>query len=134
MNESSPPPSGIPPLLPDPVSRVALNPHVEDLRPIAGWAATVEAILRQPGRVTHQLKQPDAHRLITALLAIAVGCCLIYGLVVGTFSGGNQLWAAPIKIAAGLVISALICLPSLYIFSCLSGSDGRLVEVWGLVA
>ena len=34
----------------------------------------------------------------------------------------------------GLVISALICLPSLYIFSCLSGSQARLVEVFGLLA
>ena len=61
-------------------------------------------------------------------------CSLIYGVVVGTFSGGEQLWAAPVKIAAGLMISALICLPSLYIFTCLSGSQARLVEFCGLLA
>ena len=61
-------------------------------------------------------------------------CSLIYGVVVGTFSGGTQLWAAPVKIAAGLMISALICLPSLYIFTCLGGSQARLVEVFGLLA
>jgi hypothetical protein len=44
------------------------------------------------------------------------------------------VWAAPVKIATGLLISALICLPSLYIFSCLGGSQARLVEVFGLVA
>ncbi|HXT40394.1 MAG TPA: hypothetical protein VN887_10255, partial [Candidatus Angelobacter sp.] len=54
--------------------------------------------------------------------------------VVGTFSGGVQLWAAPAKVAAGLLLSALICLPSLYIFACLSGSSARLTEVVGLVA
>jgi hypothetical protein len=59
---------------------------------------------------------------------------LIYGVVAGTFSGGTQLWAAPVKIAAGLMISALICLPSLYIFTCLGGSQARLVEVFGLLA
>jgi hypothetical protein len=32
------------------------------------------------------------------------------------------------------VISALICLPSLYIFTCLGGSQARLVEVFGLLA
>ena len=32
------------------------------------------------------------------------------------------------------MISALICLPSLYIFTCLSGSQARLVEVCGLLA
>jgi hypothetical protein len=64
----------------------------------------------------------------------AVLCGLIYGLVVGTFSGGPQLWAAPVKVAGGIVISALICLPSLYIFTCLSGSEARLAEICGLVA
>jgi len=47
---------------------------------------------------------------------------------------GTQLWAAPVKIAAGLLVSALICLPSLYIFTCLSGSHARLAEISGLTA
>jgi hypothetical protein len=55
-------------------------------------------------------------------------------VVVGTFSMGTQLWAAPVKIAGGLVFSAVLCLPSLYIFACLSGSRARLVEIFGLVA
>ncbi len=59
---------------------------------------------------------------------------LIYGVVVGTFSMGDQLWAAPVKIAGGLLFASLICLPSLYIFTCLSGSQARLAEICGLVA
>src|SRR6202007_2830304 len=59
---------------------------------------------------------------------------LVYGVVAGTFSGGPQLWIAPAKIALGLMISATICLPSLYIFTCLSGSQARLVEVCGLLS
>ena len=81
-----------------------------------------------------QLRQPGAGKLIAMMLFVSVVCSLIYGVVVGTFSGGTQLWAAPVKIAAGLMISALICLPSLYIFTCLSGSQARLVEVCGLLA
>jgi hypothetical protein len=68
------------------------------------------------------------------MFAASVVCSLIYGVVVGTFSGGAQLWIAPAKIALGLVISAAICLPSLYIFGCLSGSQARLSEVCGLLA
>ena len=68
------------------------------------------------------------------MLFVSIVCSLIYGVVVGTFSGGQQLWIAPAKIAMGLMISALICLPSLYIFTCLSGSQARLVEVCGLLA
>jgi hypothetical protein len=65
---------------------------------------------------------------------LALVCMLIYGFVVGTFSGAQQLWAAPAKIALGMLACGLICLPSLYIFSCLSGSQARFSEVVGLVA
>ena len=96
--------------------------------------AAIECILRQPRRVMFQLRQPGAGRLIGGMLFVAVVCSLVYGVVVGTFSGGDQLWTAPVKIAGGLLVSALICLPSLYIFACLSGSQARLVEIVGLVA
>jgi hypothetical protein len=82
----------------------------------------------------YQLRQPGAGRLILAMLFVSIVCSLIYGVVVGTFSMGDQLWAAPVKIAVGLLVSALICLPSLYIFTCLSGSQARLSEICGLVA
>ena len=55
-------------------------------------------------------------------------------LVAGTFSAGTQLWAAPVKIAGGLLVAAAICLPSLFIFTCLSGAQARLAEVCGLLA
>jgi amino acid permease len=32
-----------------------------------------------------------------------------------------------------MLVSAIICLPSLYIFACLSGSQARLAEIFGLV-
>jgi hypothetical protein len=94
----------------------------------------VEAILRQPRRILFQLRQGNSRFLTHALLGVAFLCCLVYGLVAGTFSGGAQLWAAPVKIAGGLFTAALICLPSLYIFACLSGAKARLSEVTGLVA
>lgn len=93
----------------------------------------VEAILRQPRRVIYQLRQPGAGRLIAAMIFVSVVCSLVYGVVAGTFSNGTQLWAAPLKIAGGLLFSVLICLPSLYIFTCLSGSQARLSEICGLV-
>jgi hypothetical protein len=95
--------------------------------------AAAEAMLRQPRRVMYQLQQPGAGRLVAAMLLVTVLCAAVYGVVVGTFSNGDQLWAAPVKIAGGLLVSTLICLPSLYIFTCLSGSQARLVEVFGLV-
>jgi hypothetical protein len=96
--------------------------------------AAVEALVRQPRRVLYQLRQGGAGRITLALLLAAVVCALGYGFVVGTFSGDTQLWAAPVKIAGGLLLSALICLPSLYIFACLGGSQARLGDVAGLLA
>lgn len=118
-----------PPALPgapgtDPAERV----------PIGNLFAASEALLRQPRRVWFQLTQAGQLQLTLVLLGIAILGALAYGLVVGTFTGGDQLWAAPVKIAGGLLLSGLICLPSLYIFACLSGAHTRLAEVCGLVA
>jgi hypothetical protein len=126
-------PSQIPAIL-APSRLLALGESPEDREPITGPLAAVEAILRQPRRIMYQLRQPGAGALIGAMLAVAVLCAAVYGVVVATFSMGQQLWVAPVKIAAGLVISTVICLPSLYIFTCLSGSRSRLVEIVGLVS
>jgi hypothetical protein len=116
--------SSLPPLGGDPAER----------EPIANLVAAVEAILRQPRRVLWQLSEAGARRPISLLLLSSIGCSLVYGLVVGSFSGGVQFWAAPVKVAGGLLLSALICLPSLYLLVCLSGAQARLVHVCGLVA
>jgi hypothetical protein len=134
MNGNEPPPRLIPP--PSPSCRGAEPPLGTDpaeQTPIAGLLAAAEAVLRQPRRVMFQLRQPHCGSLNWALLLIALACSLVYGLVVGSFSGGEQYWAAPVKIALGLLLSGLICLPSLYIFACLSGAQVRLAEMVGLV-
>ena len=55
----------------------------------------------------------------------------IYGMVVGAQSGGAQMWIAPAKLGLGTLLAVLICLPSLYIFTCLGGIDARLRSVCG---
>jgi hypothetical protein len=137
MNEQNQVPPQIPPRIPPlaaPGGVLQLGDDPAERVPISNVVAAIDAILRHPRRVMLQLRQPDAGKLIAMMLFVTVVCSLIYGVVAGTFSGGVQLWAAPSKIALGLMISALICLPSLYIFTCLSGSQARLVEVCGLLA
>ena len=136
MNESNP----VPPILPGQpalatreAAHQPLGSSADEREPITGVIPAFEAILRQPRRVIYQLFQPEQWMLRPSLLLIALLSALIYGFVVGTFSGGTQLWAAPLKIAGGLLLSGLICLPSLYIFACLSGAQARLAHVWGLV-
>jgi len=139
MNDANPNPPQVPPQIPPTIPPPTYGPrplgeNPEDQQPIPGVAVAIESILRQPRRVMFQLRQPGAGKLIAAMLFISVVCSLIYGVIVGSFSGHEQWWAAPVKIAGGLLISTLICLPSLYIFACLSGSQARLVEISGMVS
>jgi len=132
MNDMNQVPPAIPPQM-----QFTPPPPAEDpaeRAPINGVAAAIESILRQPKRIHHALRQPGAVRVIASMLFVAVVCALIYGVVVGTFSRGPQLWIAPLKIAGGLLVAAVICLPSLYIFACLSGSRAKLAEMAGLLA
>ena len=93
MNATNNPPA-IPPLLPTARTEPATDTpshDPDDRLPIPGVLATVEAVLRSPRRVLFQLRQPAAGKLIVALLGIGVCCSLLYGVVVGTFSGHEQL-------------------------------------------
>jgi len=145
MNENNPVPPQLPPQIQPPAppwpagvsaprGPLPLGANPEDCEPVGNPIAAIEAILRQPRRVMYQLRQPGPGPLIGSMVLVALLCAFVYGAVVGTFSMGAQLWAAPVKIAGGLLVSALICLPSLYIFTCLSGSQARLTEICGLVA
>ena len=102
--------------------------------PIHGVGGVIEALLRRPRGLFHGLSGDSQSRLTWLLVATAVVCAILYGLVAGTFSGGVQIYAAPLKIAGGLVVSAALCLPSLYVFGCLSGASARLGEVAGIMA
>src|SRR5258708_33224241 len=139
MNENTPTPSPIPPQIPAsgftlPPAMLPLGENPEDREKIPNAVSAIESILRKPRRIMYQLRQPGSGRLIFSMVMVAVCCSLIYGVVGGTFSMGDQLWAAPAKIAGGLLFSTLLCLPSLYIFTCLSGSQARLAEMFGLLA
>jgi hypothetical protein len=133
----TPPPPPVPPLASAPLytprASVAPGENPEDRLPITNPIQAVEAILRQPRRVMYQLRQPGGGSLMIYLMIVAIVCAAVYGVIVGTFSGKEQLWIAPVKVAGGMLVAALICLPSLYIFTCLSGSQARLAEIFGLV-
>ncbi len=108
----------------------------EEYEPIEkpGLVTSLETLLRHPGRIFAHLARAPIQSLLLSLLVIAGLCSVVYGFVVGTFSGGSQLWSAPLKVFAGMLGSALICLPSLYIFACLGGAKVELKQVCGLVA
>jgi hypothetical protein len=92
----------------------------------------IEALLKRPATVAHEITNRNPF-LISAVLLIIIAVSMAgYGLIMGTFAGGEQLWAVPVKVLMGQLLSALICLPSLYIFMCLSGGEQSFAQVWGL--
>src|SRR5437870_3329769 len=121
QNQSSKPPP-IP-------GRFAFEPMSQGASP----PLVIEALLKYPGRIIHELKNNWRAPLPVWLVSLALLGMLAYGVVVGSFSGGAQLWIAPAKIATGMMLSILICLPSLYIFTCLSGIDAQLRTVTGVL-
>ena len=94
----------------------------------------ISKLLRKPLSIFHALESKEGFlKIPVTLLLIAVVCLTVFGLVVGTFSWGHQFWAAPLKIVSGLMFSALICLPSLYIFTCIGGLEAKFSTVVGML-
>ena len=120
------PPSAPPPV---PRPRFAFVPMTAGDTP----AAVLGALLKRPGSLVYELHQERPGRLLAGLAVTALLCLSFYGLIVGSFSGGVQWWAAPLKTVGGTFLSALICVPSLYIFTCLSGAEVRLRPLCGVL-
>ncbi|MBC8002684.1 MAG: hypothetical protein H7X97_08860 [Opitutaceae bacterium] len=126
MNDQTP---SAPPVIPaNPIPTMTSPPPM-----IGNLLAAIESIVRNPDHLPYHLGRVGLGRMLGWLLAIVVGGGLLYGVITGTFSRGDQLWAAPLKIVGGLLFAGAICLPSLYVLSCLSGSRGTLGEVTGVL-
>jgi hypothetical protein len=108
--------------------------HVFDDRPIRGWGATVDALLKQPDRLAAGLTGVDSGYLTRQLTVMGLLGMAAYGVVVGLFPGDEQIAVVPVKLAIGLLASAVICWPSLYILLCLSGGRQSARDLTGLLA
>jgi hypothetical protein len=114
-----------PPLIPSTPGQFVFEPMPERKSPVL----VIEALLKYPGRIIHELQNNWRTALAFWLFMLAVFGTTAYGVVIGSFTGGNQIWIAPAEIAIGIILSILICLPSLYVFTCLGGIDARLRTV-----
>lgn len=118
MNDPIPVPGSKPADVPPPLPGTTPPP--------GGLISCLEMLLRNPSALAHHIHFQASAATGIHLALIAVVSLSIFGIVLGLFSGGTQLWAAPLKISGGMLFSAVICLPSLYIFSCLGGIEVRL--------
>jgi hypothetical protein len=102
-----------------------------NLEPMQGpitLMSVTEHLLKQPGRILHECREGRMQVPLLLLISTLVSFS-VFGLLLGSFSGGTQLWASPLKVTLGICIAVLICLPSLYIFSALDGLDARLGHI-----
>ena len=102
--------------------------------PVLSQKATLseifECLLKHPHSLINTIRQNDGPPALAAkLLGLTFAAFIIFGLTLGSFSFNEQLWAAPLKILMGVIISAIICLPSLYIFTALTGTSLKLPEI-----
>lgn len=81
-------------------------------------------LLKRPLDIIYTVETKQQVPWKTLLLIPLLGI-LVTAFVIGTFSGGHQLWAAPAKMIGGIAFAALICTPSLIIFSNLAGLQLR---------
>ena len=108
-----------------------------DLGPMENGTAiarVAECLLKCPGRITYEITAGRFPAVVLSLMSIASLCLLAFGIIVGLFPGGGQLWLTPVKIWVGTLLSALLCLPSLYVFACLAGGRQSLAATIGLLA
>jgi hypothetical protein len=99
----------------------------------ASLGTILDTLLKRPLVLIHTLcdSKPSRHWLLLALVALPAFA--LYGLFVGSFSGGTQILAASAKVGGGALLSALICFPSLYIFACLTGAEVSLRSLAGML-
>ena len=119
-NETKPP--ELPKTTPEPV--------ITPLPAGANIIQVFENLLKSPASLikTIEAGKDSKNLIIKLLILIAIGF-FIFGITLGSFSFGTQLWAAPLKTLIGITIASIICLPSLYIFSSLTGTNLKLAEI-----
>jgi hypothetical protein len=137
-------PESGPPALPPPVRRATETENQRGLFPTFGdsFARTdrrltplgiVDALLKHPDRAVYEIVKGRRAPICLLLFLVSAVCMAAYGLAMATFAGGPQLWMVPAKLVVGSLLSALICLPSLYILTSLAGGNQSLDETLGLL-
>lgn len=129
---------------PAPATHAPARPLVFRLGP-KFWPATapeeprsmfgaVEEILKRPYDFAVRYGSRGSGRSTRHLAVASMLLVGVYGLASAFFQGGPTFLLATLKAPIILLASYLICLPSLYIFACLSGSDVRLGRLANLMA
>jgi len=94
----------------------------------SGPLALVEALLKTPATILRETR--TGYGMIFRLSVVIAVTTSLVGFVMSLFSGGLQLVFVPLKLTLGIFCCALLCLPSLHVFSCLSGAEQRVKDTF----
>jgi hypothetical protein len=84
---------------------------------------TMDELLRQPNAGFDRARSgAPIGAWALRVFAGSLGCCVLYGAASGFFAGGAQIGIAAVKAPLIVAWSALLCLPSLYVFGLLAGA------------
>jgi hypothetical protein len=98
----------------------------------AGLLAAFDELLTRPLAFLDRARE-GGRGLLWALLAVSVMGYALYGAAGGFFQGGTQILVAALKAPLIILLTLLLCLPSLYVFSATAGARWTLKSFVTLV-
>ena len=95
----------------------------EPERPSTPSPRTIDRLLENPNHLVGTLLDEGSthHRRLAAIALASILGLAIYGAVMGSFQGGAQILRSMVKAPLVVFASLLLALPSLYVFTGLSG-------------
>jgi hypothetical protein len=95
----------------------------------------LDYILRAQNALFEQIyKQQELTRIVSSMAILTVLLSGMYGLTMGMYDGAPQAIAAAIKLPLLFLMTACICIPSLYTFNVLLGQRFRFMQTVALMS
>jgi hypothetical protein len=99
------------------------------LKPPMNYAAIFFSLLKDRQTFLQDIHAGKRlHNKISALMLCSFCCFALYGAIVGSFHSPMQALSSAIKLPALYLITLMVCLPALYIFNALFGSQKTIAQ------
>ena len=117
----------------EPTDQIPAPPPIPTCQTAPEIRTLASTLLKDPQRISATIAgQRNLLGAALTLLAVAVGCHIVFGLAIGLFGGWNVASMDMVKIPLVALCSLLLCFPSLYVFTCVAGSPLSLAQTFVL--